>query len=73
MQMMDIFTTAGDRVNPTEDQLDLAGQLVRSRDQSRYTKVPFGSIIRQNQVKTSTHNFFSFCFYVECVLLQVDR
>ena len=50
VQMMDVFMTAGDRVNPTEEQLELAGQLVQRRDLTRYTKVPFGSIIQQNQV-----------------------
>ena len=42
--------TTGDRVNPTEEQFELAGQLVRNQDKSRYAKVPFGSIIRQNRV-----------------------
>ena len=30
VQKMEDFMTAGDRVNPTEEQLELAGQLVRN-------------------------------------------
>ena len=50
VKMMEVFTTAGDRVNPTEEQLKLAQQLVQNGDTSRYTLVPFGSIIQHNQV-----------------------
>ena len=50
VQKMEDFMTSGDRVNPTEEQLELAGLLVQRKDPSRYTEVPFGSIIQQNQV-----------------------
>ena len=50
VKRMEDFMTAGDRVNPTEEQLELAGQIVHSKDPTRYTEIPFGSIIRQNKV-----------------------
>jgi len=50
VKKMEDFMTTGDRVNPTEEQLELAGLLVHRKDESRYVKVPFGSIIQQNQV-----------------------
>ena len=47
---MSEFTKEGDRVNPTDLQLRLAKELVHDKDTIRYTKIPFGDIIRCNQV-----------------------
>lgn len=50
VEEMSEFTKEGDRVNPTDAQVVLAEQLVRSNDQTRYVKIPFGNIVQQNRV-----------------------
>ena len=57
---MSEFTREGDRVNPTDSQLQLAEQLVRSNDRTRYAKIPFGDIVKRNQVSTIQH----LCMYL---------
>ena len=47
---MSEFTREGDRVNPTDSHVRLAEELVRNNDRTRYAKIPFGDIIRYNQV-----------------------
>ena len=50
VEEMSEFTKEGDRVNPTDSQLNLADQLVRVNDDTRYVKIPFGDIVRANTV-----------------------
>ena len=47
---MSEFTREGDRVNPTDSHIRLAEELVHSNDRTRYAKIPFGDIVRSNQV-----------------------
>ena len=52
---MSEFTREGDRVNPTDSQLRLADELVRTNDPTRYAKIPFGDIVHRNNVSTLQH------------------
>ena len=60
---MSEFTKEGDRVNPTDLQLRLAKELVHDKDVIRYTKIPFGDIIRYNQVGNLLYLwYFKLCY-----------
>lgn len=50
VEEMSEFTKEGDRVNPTDLQLSLADELVRTSDETRYVKIPFGDIVHANTV-----------------------
>ena len=50
VEEMSKFTKEDERVNPTDSQLRLAEQLVRTNDPTRYVEIPFGNIVQQNQV-----------------------
>ena len=50
VEEMSEFTREGDRVNHTDSHVRLAEELVRSNDRTRYTRIPFGDIIHNNQV-----------------------
>ena len=64
VQEMSEFTKEGDRVNPTDSQIRLADELVRTKDPTRYVKIPFSDIVQQNEVS----NLYAFLF--EDVLLS---
>ena len=66
VEKMEDFMTAGNCVNPTEEQLELAGQLACNQDESRYAKIPFGSIIRHNRVSS----WYCCCLWQNSVIVK---